>query len=114
VTSPVHTSSSLPNGAPVDMSWGAFHETAPWTLHLEEITWQKVAAELRAQAQREIPVLTTPTRTPPVARLVTVVWVLGSALLPWFVKKKFKRFATPEESRAYVSLRMRKAVERLG
>ncbi|MFZ9174987.1 MAG: AarF/ABC1/UbiB kinase family protein, partial [Ilumatobacteraceae bacterium] len=114
MTSPVHTSSSLPNGAPVDMAWGAFHETAPWTLHLEEITWQKVAAELRAQAQREIPVLTTPTRTPPVARLVTVVWVLGSALLPWFVKKKFKRFATPEESRAYVSLRMRKAVERLG
>jgi ubiquinone biosynthesis protein len=114
VTSPVHTSSSLPDGAPADMSWGAFHETAPWTLHLEEITWQKVAAELRAQAQREIPVLTTPTKVPPFARLITVVWVLGSALLPWFVKKKLKRFDTPEASRAYISLRMRKAVERLG
>ncbi|MEY2939151.1 MAG: hypothetical protein RIS58_138 [Actinomycetota bacterium] len=114
MTSPVHTSSSLPDGAPADMSWGAFHETAPWTLHLEEITWQKVAAELRAQAQREIPVLTTPTKVPPFARLITVVWVLGSALLPWFVKKKLKRFDTPEASRAYISLRMRKAVERLG
>ncbi|MGA0185526.1 MAG: hypothetical protein ACO3LA_03370, partial [Ilumatobacteraceae bacterium] len=70
MTSPVHTSSSLPDGAPADMSWGAFHETAPWTLHLEEITWQKVAAELRAQAQREIPVLTTPTKVPPFARLI--------------------------------------------
>ncbi|MGA1389249.1 MAG: ABC1 kinase family protein [Ilumatobacteraceae bacterium] len=114
MTSPVHTSSSLPDGAPADMSWGAFHETAPWTLHLEEITWQKVAAELSAQAQREIPVLTTPTKVPPFARLITVVWVLGSALLPWFVKKKLKRFDTPEASRAYISLRMRKAVERLG
>jgi ubiquinone biosynthesis protein len=36
------------------------------------------------------------------------------ALLPWFVKKKRKKFETPEASRAFISLRMRKAVERLG
>ena len=114
MTSPVHTSSSLPDGAPADMSWGAFHETAPWTLDLETITWRTAAGELRASAQREIPVLTTPTKVPPFARLITVVWVLGSALLPWWWKKKRNRFATPEESRALLSLRMRKAVERLG
>jgi ubiquinone biosynthesis protein len=34
--------------------------------------------------------------------------------VPWFVKKKLRPFATPEDSRAYISLRMRKAVERLG
>ncbi len=114
MTSPVHTSSSLPDGAPADMSWGAFHETAPWTLDLETITWRTAAGELRASAQREIPVLTTPTKVPPFARLITVVWVLGSALLPWWWKKKRNRFATPEDSRALLSLRMRKAVERLG
>ena len=114
MTSPVHTSSSLPDGAPADMSWGAFHETAPWTLDLETITWRTAAGELRASAQREIPVLTTPTKVPPFARLITVVWVLGSALLPWWWKKKRNRFASPEESRALLSLRMRKAVERLG
>ena len=114
MTSPVHTSSSLPDGAPADMSWGAFHETAPWTLDLETITWREAASELRASAQREIPVLTTPTKVPPFARLITVVWVLGSALLPWWWKKKRNRFATPEDSRALLSLRMRKAVERLG
>jgi ubiquinone biosynthesis protein len=36
------------------------------------------------------------------------------ALLPWFIKKKRKKFETPEASRAFISLRMRKAVERLG
>ena len=107
MTSPVHTSSSLPNDAPADMAWGAFHETAPWTLDLETITWRTAAGELRASAQREIPVLTTPTKVPPFARLITVVWVLGSALLPWWWKKKRNRFASPEDSRALLSLRMR-------
>jgi ubiquinone biosynthesis protein len=50
-------------------------------------------------------VLTKPTKIPPVARLITVVFVLSKALIPWL---------TPEDSRAYISLRMRKAVERLG
>jgi ubiquinone biosynthesis protein len=36
------------------------------------------------------------------------------ALLPWFVKKKRKKFETPEASREFISFRMRKAVERLG
>jgi ubiquinone biosynthesis protein len=78
------------------------------------ISWEKQAIELRVSAQREVPVLTTPTRIPPVARLVVVVWVLSKALVPWFVKKKLRPFVAPEDSRAYISLRMRKAVERLG
>jgi ubiquinone biosynthesis protein len=78
------------------------------------ISWEKQAIELRVSAQREVPVLTTPTRIPPAARLVVVVWVLSKALLPWLIKKKLRPFATPEDSRAYISLRMRKAVERLG
>ncbi|MFM1839095.1 MAG: hypothetical protein RIS37_361, partial [Actinomycetota bacterium] len=107
MTTPVNTS-------PADCAWGAFDNVAPWVLDPNNIAWEKRAIELRVSAQREVPVLTTPTRTPPVARLVVVVWVLSKALIPWFVKKKLKRFETPEASRAYISLRMRKAVERLG
>jgi ubiquinone biosynthesis protein len=40
--------------------------------------------------------------------------VLSKALIPWFINKKRKKFETPEESRAFISFRMRKAVERLG
>lgn len=99
---------------PTDCSWAAFDDNPPWVLDPNNIDWHNTAVALRASAQLEIPVLTTPTKIPPVARLVTVVHVLGVALLPWLIKKKLRPFATPEESRAYVSLRMRKAVERLG
>ena len=100
--------------SPLDCSWAAFDDNAPWVLEPEKIEWHNTAVALRASAQQEIPVLTTPTKVPPVARLVTVVWVLSVALLPWFIKKKRNKFATSEASNAYISLRMRKAVERLG
>jgi len=97
-----------------DTDWGAFDQNPPWVLQLDNIKWQKTAVALRAEAQREVPVLTKPTKIPPVARLITVVFVLSMALLPWFIKKKRNKFETPEASRAFISLRMRKAVERLG
>ena len=97
-----------------DTDWGAFDQNPPWVLQHDSIKWQKTAVALRTEAQREVPVLTKPTKIPPVARLITVVFVLSMALLPWFIKKKRKQFETPEASRAFISLRMRKAVERLG
>ena len=97
-----------------DTDWGAFDQNPPWVLQLDNIKWQKSAVALRAAAQREVPVLTKPTKIPPVARLITVVFVLSKALLPWFIKKKRNKFETPEASRAFISFRMRKAVERLG
>jgi ubiquinone biosynthesis protein len=97
-----------------DTDWGAFDQNPPWVLQLDNIKWQKSAVALRAAAQREVPVLTKPTKIPPVARLITVVFVLTKALLPWFIKKKRKKFDTPEASREFISFRMRKAVERLG
>jgi ubiquinone biosynthesis protein len=45
---------------------------------------------------------------------VVVVAHLGWALLPWFVNKKRNKFATPEDSRTYMSLRLRKAIEKPG
>ena len=63
MTSPV-------SSRPSDCAWGAFDDVAPWVLDPNNISWEKQAIELRVSAQREVPVLTTPTRIPPVARLV--------------------------------------------
>jgi ubiquinone biosynthesis protein len=73
-----------------------------------------VAVVLREAARKEVPTLIRTRRFPPIGRLIVVVWHLGTALLPWFINKKRKRFATPEESRTYVSQRLRVAIEKLG
>ena len=86
-----------------DTDWGAFDQNPPWVLQLSTLEWQEAAVALREPAQREVPVLTKPTKIPPVARLITVVFVLSKALLPWVVKKKLRKFKTPEASRAYIS-----------
>lgn len=97
-----------------DRNWGAFTDVGPWVLVEQNIAWQQQAAALRQSAQSEIPQLTRASRFPPVTRLATVVIVLVRALLPWWLRKKFKKFSTAGASRAFVSLRLRQAVERLG
>ena len=97
-----------------DRSWGAFTETAPWNVDRASLTWIGDVERLRSQAANELPGLITPPRVPPLARLVVVVAVLGRALVPWFVRRKLRRYATPEASRADLSRRMRRAIERLG
>jgi ubiquinone biosynthesis protein len=61
-----------------------------------------------------VPRLIRARKLPPLKRLVVVAVRLGWALLPWFWQKKRNRFATPEESRAFLSLRLRHAIEKLG
>ena len=97
-----------------DLQWGNFSETGPWDLNRDEIAWSRVAVTLRNAAQKEVPSLIRSRRIPPVGRLIVVVARLGWALLPWFVRKRRNKFATPEESRAYISLRLRIAIEKLG
>ncbi len=99
---------------PNDCSWGAFSDEAPWVLSEDKLAWANDANQIRINVRREVPDLTTPRRIPPLGRLFYVVCVLGKAVLPWLVRKKFKRFATPNESNAAISLRLRKAVETLG
>ena len=99
---------------PNDCSWGAFSDEAPWLLSEDHLAWANDATQIRINVRREVPDLTTPRRVPPLGRLLYVVCVLGSAVLPWLVRKKLKRFATPAESNAAISLRLRKAVETLG
>ncbi len=99
---------------PADRSWGAFTEEHPWVLDRDAIRWLPLADRLRASARAEVPVLTKPSKVPPGARVITVVRELGTAVLPWMVRKKRGRFATPEASRADVSRRLRIAAEHLG
>ena len=97
-----------------DLVWGAFSERGPWDLDRARIDWADHAVVLRREARSEVPKLTAPGKVPPIGRLVKVVAVLGRAVVPWLVKKKLRRFATPEESRAVLSLRLRRAIETLG
>jgi ubiquinone biosynthesis protein len=97
-----------------DRAWGAFTENGPWVVERSEMRWLLRADSLRAGAQAEVPGLTTPARIPPGRRVITVIRHLGAAVLPWLINKRRHRYATPEASRADISLRMRKAVETLG
>ena len=99
---------------PNDLSWGNFSDSGPWVLDRDTIAWSQVAIVLRAAAQKEVPSLIRARRIPPLGRLVVVVAHLGWALLPWFIQKKRNKFATPEDSRTYMSLRLRTAIEKLG
>ena len=97
-----------------DLKWGNFSAKGPWVLDRDTISWAQIAIVLRAAAQKEVPSLIRSRRIPPLGRLITVVAHMGWALLPWFYKKKRNKFSSPEESRAYVSLRLRHAIEKLG
>jgi ubiquinone biosynthesis protein len=97
-----------------DRSWAAFTDEGPWVVDRDEIRWLRLAEALRAAARAEVPVLTRATRIPPGVRVGTVVRRLGAALVPWVVRKRRGAFASPAESRADISRRLRLAAEALG
>jgi ubiquinone biosynthesis protein len=99
---------------PADLEWGAFTTDTPWVLDRDGIRWLPLAEGLRRAARAEVPDLTRPTRVPPGRRVATVVRRLGRAVLPWVIRKRTKRFATGEASRADISSRLRIAAEHLG
>jgi len=100
--------------APSDREWAAFSATPPWVLQRDEIRWRGLVEGIRAQARTELPSLMTAPRVPPLARLIAVVFRLGLALGPWWWRRRRNKYASPEASRADLSLRMRRAIERLG
>jgi ubiquinone biosynthesis protein len=105
---------SDPSELPADLAWGAFTAGGPWVLDRERIDWLAEVAELRAGAQRELPLLTKPARLPPGLRVATVMARLGWGVVHWLVRRRSGRFATAEESRAVISRRLRVAAEHLG
>lgn len=100
--------------AVTDLDWGAFSDNPPWVLDREQISWLSIAPVLRQAARKEVPVLTKPSRIPPVLRLLVVVRVLLAALLPWLWHKKLNHYESDKNSRLDISKRMRRAVEKLG
>ncbi|MEP6660152.1 MAG: AarF/UbiB family protein [Acidimicrobiales bacterium] len=97
-----------------DLLWGAFSDDPPWVLANDQPSWRAGGDELRAAARREVPVLTKPAKWPPGLRVARVALRISAALLPWTVRKKTKRFGSPEASRADISRRLRSAAEDLG
>ncbi len=97
-----------------DLDWGAFSDSPPWVLDRNQIDWLSIAPVLRQAARREVPVLTKPSRIPPVLRLLVVMRVLLAAVLPWLWHKKLHHYKSDKDSRLDISKRMRQAVEKLG
>ena len=97
-----------------DLDWGAFSDNPPWVLDRNKIDWLAIAPVLRQAARKEVPVLTKPSRIPPVLRLLVVMRVLLVALLPWLWHKKLNHYKSDKDSRLDISKRMRQAVEKLG
>ncbi len=97
-----------------DLDWGAFSDNPPWVLDRNKIDWLSIAPVLRQAARREVPVLTKPSRVPPVLRLLVVMRVLLAAVLPWLWHKKLNHYKSDKDSRLDISKRMRQAVEKLG
>jgi ubiquinone biosynthesis protein len=101
---------NLPAAAPGDdRQLGSFSEHGPWNLAQRPPTWRRAARILRREQQRRLPALTRAPRLPPVARAVTVVLVLGSAIGLWYLRDRGR-----ERSKAELSRRLREAAERLG
>ncbi|HEX6786581.1 MAG TPA: AarF/UbiB family protein, partial [Acidimicrobiales bacterium] len=103
-----------PDARPADLAWGAFSEHPPWVIDRAEIAWLPDVGRLRVAAEREVPVLTAPTTLPPGARVARVAARLSTAVVPWLVRKRRHRYATPEASRTDLSRRLRHAAESLG
>ena len=97
-----------------DCQWAAFTEDGPWTLERSAIRWLPLADGLREAARAQAPELTRERRTPPGHRVIKVVRVLGGAVAPWVWRKRRASFGSVEAGRADLSLRLRRAAERLG
>jgi len=100
---------------PADLLLGAFTPHAPWIVDPDTMPWRFARGSdpdittLRNQAAELARELVHPQHLPSVARVLTVAYRLGGALLLWGAKER----GTPE-SRAGLSRRLRPAFEHLG
>ena len=96
---------------PADLAIGAFSSSAPWLVDPDAMTWRRGIDELRTRTRADAPRLTRRRRLPPGLRVVRVGALLGRALASWYT---LDRRRGHHESRAGLSLRLRRAFERLG
>jgi ubiquinone biosynthesis protein len=96
---------------PGDLAWGAFSAQGPWCLDREQIAWREGIEGLRAAVLAEVPHWVRARRLPPLRRFAYAGTAVGGALLGWRLRE---RRLGGEASRAGLSLRLRRAFERLG
>ncbi|HMK63356.1 MAG TPA: AarF/UbiB family protein, partial [Acidimicrobiales bacterium] len=96
---------------PPDLEVGAFSSSAPWIVDPPSMRWRRGVGELRVRTRAEAPRLTRPRRLPPGVRVVRVGAVLGRAFALWYLHDRRRGHSA---SRAGLSLRLRRAFERLG
>jgi ubiquinone biosynthesis protein len=112
-TEPVPESTPSPPG---DFAIGAFTDTPPWQVDLDQLAWRSGIDQLRTWTAAEVPLLLRRRTIPPGRRVLTVGLGLGTAIGGWYLRerRKARRQQRPEISRGGLSRRLRKAFERLG
>ncbi|MFW2383806.1 MAG: ABC1 kinase family protein, partial [Acidimicrobiales bacterium] len=100
---------TTPQDLPTDRAWGSFSDAGPWVLTTQMPSWRESASRRRQLQAAELPSLYQAPRFPPIRRALTVLRVLGAAVVLWALKER----GTPG-SRAAISRRLRFAAEQLG
>src|SRR5438132_8699449 len=95
-----------------DLRHGAFSDLGPWEIDPDRLAWRPGLDHVRRAVRAEVPLLVKPRLLPPGRRLVATARHLGLAVAAWRVGKK--RHPGRDESIADLSLRLRRAAERLG
>jgi ubiquinone biosynthesis protein len=108
--SPASTADLSP-AAPADLAIGSFSDDPPWIVEPDAMPWREPVDGVRWVTRAQLPELIRPRRLPKGGRVFSVVWHLGRALGPWYLRDRGKG---REASRAGLSRRLRVAAERLG
>ncbi|MEM7340691.1 MAG: AarF/UbiB family protein [Actinomycetota bacterium] len=99
----------MTSSPPDDLHIGSFSENPPWSVASRELLWRRPVARLRRAQAAELPTLTRQPKLPPVSRALTVLRVLGLAVVLWYVRDRGS-----DRSRQGISRRFREAAETLG
>ena len=116
-TPPVAPDSATSEAAsgPADLAIGSFSNNPPWIVEPASMPWREVVDSIRWLTKHDLPELTSARRLPDVKRAVTVVADFGSAIGMWWATGRRKgKAGDGEESRADLSRRLRRSIERLG
>lgn len=116
-TPPVAPDSATSEAAsgPADLAIGSFSNNPPWIVEPASMPWREVVDSIRWLTKHDLPELTSARRLPDVKRAATVVADFGSAIGMWWATGRRKGKAGDRaESRADLSRRLRRSIERLG
>jgi|694.fasta_scaffold63526_3 ubiquinone biosynthesis protein len=109
------SATSAAASGPADLAIGSFSNNPPWIVEPASMPWREVVDSIRWLTKHDLPELTSARRLPDVKRAVTVVADFGSAIGMWWATGRRKGKAGDRaESRADLSRRLRRSIERLG